>query len=95
MSVAPFGAPVVPEVNWMLIGSSNCSCRPASARLRSSAPLAAAIQIVEIEHPRVVAAPSRITISSVGSPPLRARPAGKWRNSGASSCSISNVVAAA
>ena len=25
VSVAPFGAPVVPEVNWMLIGSSNCS----------------------------------------------------------------------
>ena len=25
VSVAPFGAPVVPLVNWMLIGSSNCS----------------------------------------------------------------------
>ncbi len=23
VSVAPLGAPVVPEVNWMLIGSSN------------------------------------------------------------------------
>ena len=27
VSVAPLGAPVVPEVNWMLIGSSNCRRR--------------------------------------------------------------------
>ncbi len=25
VSVAPFGNPVVPDVYWMLIGSSNCS----------------------------------------------------------------------
>src|SRR5579863_5304002 len=30
-SVAPLGNPVVPEVNWMLIGSSNCSCGASSA----------------------------------------------------------------
>ena len=34
VSVAPFGAPVVPEVNWMLIGSSNCSV-PASSCSRA------------------------------------------------------------
>ena len=34
-SVAPFGNPVVPLVNWMLIGSSNCSFAPSAAsRLR-------------------------------------------------------------
>ena len=35
VSVAPLGEPVVPEVNWMLIGSSNCS----GARKRRSAAL--------------------------------------------------------
>ena len=34
LSVAPFGAPVVPLVNWMLMGSSNCS-RPASSARRA------------------------------------------------------------
>src|SRR6516165_3670543 len=33
--VAPLGKPVVPEVNWTLIGSSNCSCG-ASAAMRSA-----------------------------------------------------------
>ncbi len=32
VSVVPFGLPVVPEVNWMLIGSSNCSVSARSAR---------------------------------------------------------------
>ena len=34
LSVAPFGKPVVPEVNWMLIASSNCRVGPISARRR-------------------------------------------------------------
>ena len=32
VSVAPLGAPVVPLVNWMLIGSSNCSWPASSCR---------------------------------------------------------------
>jgi hypothetical protein len=31
-SVAPLGLPVVPEVNWMLIGSSNCRRSPSLDR---------------------------------------------------------------
>src|SRR3954469_9866743 len=31
VSVAPLGAPVVPLVNWMLIGSSNWSVPPSSS----------------------------------------------------------------
>jgi hypothetical protein len=31
-SVAPLGAPVVPEVNWMLIGSSGLRLRPMASR---------------------------------------------------------------
>src|SRR3954471_22109472 len=34
VSVAPFGLPVVPDVNWMLIGSSGCS----DASRRASSP---------------------------------------------------------
>src|SRR6516225_7369752 len=38
-SVAPFGKAVVPDVNWMLIGSSNCNWGESSAmRLASAAP---------------------------------------------------------
>ncbi len=43
VSVAPFGSPVVPEVNWMLIGSSNCRM-PAS--FRQSRPLRGAAHFV-------------------------------------------------
>jgi hypothetical protein len=39
-SVAPFGEPVVPDVNWMLIGSSNWS--DASRSASSASPTRAA-----------------------------------------------------
>src|SRR5882672_3418708 len=48
VSVAPFGMPVVPLVNWMLIGSSNCS-RDASLASRA----AAVVNVVEGKEIRI------------------------------------------
>jgi hypothetical protein len=47
--VAPLGLPVVPEVNWMLIGSSNCRRSPSSASSASSSRRAGE-QVAEVEH---------------------------------------------
>ena len=44
VSVAAFGEPVVPEVNWMLMGSSNCVLARRSARVAGSTEFAAAIK---------------------------------------------------
>jgi hypothetical protein len=66
--VAPFGAPVVPEVNWMLIGSSNCSFSPEAASALRSSSVAGFATSSKLSMPGVVSAPSRMTISSSGSP---------------------------
>ena len=54
-SVAPLGAPVVPEVNWMLIGSSGCSAASRAARRRSVTLLAVGEEAlpVVLEHERL------------------------------------------
>ena len=65
-SVAPFGKPVVPEVYWMLIGSSNWS--DASRAASSASPIARAAGEqrgpVLLEHDRRAAA-ARATSSSI------------------------------
>ena len=66
VSVAPLGAPVVPQVNWMLIGSSNCSCGASSAtRARSASPPRARTS----SKPRKpsLAPPMRMSVRRLGS----------------------------
>jgi hypothetical protein len=47
LSVAPFGKPVVPLVNWMLIASSNCSVGPMSARAGAVGALGGVLDVRE------------------------------------------------
>ena len=63
-----FGAPVVPEVNWMLIGSSNWSVAPKAASALRSSFVAGLATSSKLSMPGVFSAPSRMTISSFGSP---------------------------
>src|SRR6516165_5895808 len=50
--VAPLGKPVVPEVNWMLIGSSNCSFG-ASAPIHSASAARPRANLGEAEGSRM------------------------------------------
>ena len=54
-SVAPLGKPVVPEVYWMLIGSSNCSAASRAASSSSATRVAVGQQRVPVvvEHDRL------------------------------------------
>ena len=66
VSVAPLGAPVVPLVNWMLIGSKQSSAtgaarsRPAAARIAD-----------QLSMPAVGSSPRRTTQRSAGRRALR------------------------
>ena len=52
MSMAPLGKPVVPEVYWMLIGSSNWSAasRPGAQLLGDRSPLGEQLLPVAVEE---------------------------------------------
>jgi hypothetical protein len=66
-SVAPFGNPVVPDVYWMLIGSSNCSDACRSASWSALASLARPTNARHVRSPCPLAPSSRITVWSAGS----------------------------
>ena len=57
----------MPEVNWMLIGSSNCSVAPKSASALRASPVAGRATSSKLSIPGVFSGPRRITISSFGS----------------------------
>ena len=66
LSVAPFGAPVVPEVNWTLIASSGRARAARAARsARSSGPASGAIS-AKFSIPGVRSSPVRMIIRRAG-----------------------------
>jgi len=67
LSVAPLGKPVVPEVNWMLIASSNCSFGASSAMRAFSALPPAVATSSKFSMPGVFSGPSRMTCLRCGS----------------------------
>lgn len=77
VSVAPFGTPVVPEVNWMLIASSNWSASPMRASEAIASALAGAVRSSKLSIPAVFAGPRRTTNSSSGSAAARSLPGGE------------------
>ncbi len=52
VSVAPLGKPVVPLVNWMLIGSSNCNSAARSASRLALGGAGAIVNRIEAQRPR-------------------------------------------
>ena len=73
-SVAPFGKPVVPDVYWMLIGSSNCSAASRSAssldRIALVPPAQQVVPVV-VEHERL--AQARAAVADLGQHRRRSR----------------------
>ena len=88
VSVAALGAPVVPEVNWMLIGSSNCSLAPSAASRARSSALASTSNSSKLRTPGIFASSRVITRRRLGSAADASEPAALVLSSGASSCSI-------
>ena len=89
LSVAPLGKPVVPLVNWMLMGSSNCSVSASErSRSRSVAPASAGTS-AKLYMPAVVSVPRRTTVSRCGSFSAFSAPGRAPSSSGASRRSIS------
>ncbi len=89
VSVAPLGWPVVPEVNWMLIGSSQRSVGPSAASWLRLAGVARAARSLKLSMPSVVSSPRRITQRSCGSVRACNWPKGLAASSGAKSLTIS------
>ena len=94
VSVAPLGNPVVPLVNWMLIGSSNCSV---VGECGEAAPLRVAAEpgdVVERQHARRALGADRDRRAAAPGAARRADcPARRCASSGASSRSIAEIVA--
>ena len=67
LSVAPLGAPVVPDVNWILTGSSNWTPSCTLARCASAAAEGASSRSSKLDIPAVRSAPRRITWRKWGS----------------------------
>ena len=67
VSVAPLGCPVVPEVNWMLIASSERSVGPMAASCARLSAVARPANSPKFSMPGVAASPSRITQRNCGS----------------------------
>ena len=89
MSVAPFGAPVVPLVNWTLMGSSNCNSpcsRASSATCDGPArPATSSNAIVPTLPPPPLPPPIWITTRRSGSPAACRSPGVLDASSGTSS----------
>ncbi len=66
VSVAPLGAPVVPEVNWMLMASPGFSPSEIRSRLSCSSRPAIASTSVKLSMPGECSSPMRMTIFSAG-----------------------------
>ena len=89
VSVAPLGAPVVPLVNWMLIGSPGSSVAPISSTIFRAAGPAMPATSPKLTMPGDVASPIRITVRRWGSFSDRSLPGSASASSGASVCNIS------
>ena len=93
VSVAPLGDPVVPLVNWILTGSSNCSVAASAASVpRWRAPPIRATSSKGIV-PGQAGPPIWITARSCGSRAACRSPGGDFASSGSSVFSISDIVA--
>ena len=87
VSVAPLGKPVVPLVNWMLMGSCASSVAATSATAGSSA-LPRAFQSAKRSMPCCSASPSVTTSRNSGRRAARSSPGAQLFSSGASSRSM-------
>ena len=66
VSVAPLGAPVVPDVNWMLMASPGFSPSEMRSRLSCSSRPAMASTSAKLNMPGELSSPMRMTILSAG-----------------------------
>ncbi len=89
VSVAPLGLPVVPEVNWMLIGSSAFNVAPSAASRSFSASDGGVSNSPKLDMPGVFSSPRRMTNCSVGSFAAFNAPGWDEASSGARSLIIS------
>ena len=84
VSVAPFGAPVVPEVNWMLTASPGFSDSEIRSRRSCSSRPPRAITSAKLNMPGEVSSPMRMTNFRCGSLAAFSLPGSALASSGAS-----------
>ncbi|MDR8832122.1 hypothetical protein FEQ02_03182 [Burkholderia pseudomultivorans] len=93
VSVAPFGLPVVPLVNWMLIGSVDASVAPsASSAVASTASRPRAITSAKRNMPAGATSPIDTTMRRLGTRAACRSPGVAVASSGARVCSISTYA---